>query len=173
MADEDVNSEEHLSSASPHNSGVRRTKTHKPQKNPPPAPPPEGDSRLRMPRTTRDPELWKATGGACSTRLDPLGPVTTDLEEIYGRWDALISPEEWPVYREMALYLAEAKITNQKELSKATNVLRTRYKMMPKKSQLLHAYVRRLSPHAASRAARAGSHPSPPSHSYLIKNDEH
>ena len=64
----------------------------------------------------------------------------TSVDDIYKRWEAIVDPKDLPALEAMARALLEADPRSDRDLNKALAPLRKKYKMGPRKSQLLHAY---------------------------------
>ena len=64
----------------------------------------------------------------------------TSVDDIYKRWEAIVDQKDLPALEAMARALLEADPRSDRDLNKALAPLRKKYKMGPRKSQLLHAY---------------------------------
>lgn len=86
-------------------------------------------------------------GPSTSEARDPNDPATyrhttynvnKDLEDIYGRWDGTIAPEQLAVLEAFSLRLFELRPSSERELVSAMITLRREFKVTPKRSQLLY-----------------------------------
>ena len=66
--------------------------------------------------------------------------VNADVEDIYKRWDAQVTPEELPVYTTIVRALLGAGVSDERSLQRAINEQRKALRMTPRKSKLLHTY---------------------------------
>ena len=62
------------------------------------------------------------------------------VDDIYRRWDDIVKEEDFPALEAMVRGLLEADPRSDQQLNKALAPLRKKYKLGPRKSQLLHAY---------------------------------
>jgi ELP3 family radical SAM enzyme/protein acetyltransferase len=68
------------------------------------------------------------------------------VEDIYKRWDDLVKPEDMDGFQRMVLGLLDAGVPgSERALAAALAPLRKKYKLAPRKAQLLHAYRSLLS----------------------------
>ena len=95
----------------------------------------------------RDPEYYMKHPG-----LRP----TTEVEDIYRRWDEVVPAESWPMLEGMVRMLAEAAPATAQELDRAMVRLRRAYKCIPKKAQLLHVYKTLVSGHTIGQHKARG-----------------
>mmetsp|Transcript_3589 Transcript_3589/g.4704 ORF Transcript_3589/g.4704 Transcript_3589/m.4704 type:complete len:148 (+) Transcript_3589:22-465(+) len=74
----------------------------------------------------------------------PLHYVNTQIEDIYRRLDAMIPVEMIPALEAMVLYLVQCDPvpSTERELAKSLTELRKKFKISPRKAQLLHTYRR-------------------------------
>lgn len=63
-----------------------------------------------------------------------------DVEDILQRWDSLVSKEQWPMFEEMVKELVDKKVESEAQFSKALLSLQRKFKLLPKKAQLLHVF---------------------------------
>jgi len=66
--------------------------------------------------------------------------TNTDVEDIYKRWDKMVKAEELDTFVEFVGDLVEQNPENDKKLKKAINHLQKKYRISPRKSQLLYVY---------------------------------
>ena len=66
--------------------------------------------------------------------------VNADVEDIYKRWDAQVTPEELPVYTTIVRALLGAGVSDERSLQRVINEQRKALRMTPRKSKLLHTY---------------------------------
>ena len=95
----------------------------------------------------RDPEYYMKYPG-----LRP----TTEVEDIYRRWDEVVPAESWPTLEGMVRMLVEAAPATAQELDRAMVRLRRAYKCIPKKAQLLHVYKTLVSENRLPRCPGLG-----------------
>ena len=62
------------------------------------------------------------------------------VDDIYRRWDDIVKEEDFPALEAMVRGLLEADPRSDQQLNKALAPLRKKYRLGPRKSQLLHAY---------------------------------
>jgi hypothetical protein len=98
-------------------------------------------------------QIADATSGECGSverPTDPNNPDTykksvnmyknKDVEDIFKRWESLVSPEELPKIKKMLLAVIEVDPTTEKQMQKIIHPLRKKLQIVPKKSQLLYVY---------------------------------
>eukprot|EP00636_Phaeomonas_parva_P002514 CAMPEP_0118878870 /NCGR_PEP_ID=MMETSP1163-20130328/18740_1 /TAXON_ID=124430 /ORGANISM="Phaeomonas parva, Strain CCMP2877" /LENGTH=102 /DNA_ID=CAMNT_0006814831 /DNA_START=59 /DNA_END=364 /DNA_ORIENTATION=+ len=72
----------------------------------------------------------------------PVAYQNRTIEDIYARWDSIVSPELYPKLRGMVRILHADPPPTERDYQKSLQKLRKQYKCVPRKAQLLHVYQR-------------------------------
>eukprot|EP01052_Picozoa_sp_SAG31_P026991 SAG31_NODE_2488_length_5620_cov_2.020830_4_plen_322_part_00 len=88
-------------------------------------------ARIAKGASLEDPDTFKTC---------PDYQTNTHIEDIYKRWDSIVTPDEIVIYEPLIRQLVAANVRTAKELNREIQEWRKESHVTPKKSKMLHVY---------------------------------